>query len=68
MRKIRELGSLPADAFEKYMNLTLSQVSLALSQCYSSCWTCVCSMVERLIKATPETLSNKDRSHFVLSV
>lgn len=27
MRKIRELGSLPADAFEKYMKLTLSQVS-----------------------------------------
>lgn len=26
MRKIRELGSLPSDAFEKYMKLTLSQV------------------------------------------
>jgi len=26
MRKIRELGSLPTDAFEKYMGLTLSQV------------------------------------------
>ena len=26
MRKIRELGSLPSDAFEKYMSLTLSQV------------------------------------------
>ncbi len=29
MRKIRELGSLPSDAFEKYMGLTLSQVSEA---------------------------------------
>ncbi len=29
MRKIRELGSLPTDAFEKYMGLTLSQVGPA---------------------------------------
>ena len=28
MRKIRELGSLPADAFEKYMGLELSQVCM----------------------------------------
>ena len=27
MRKIRELGSLPSDAFEKYQNLSLKQVS-----------------------------------------
>ena len=27
MRKIRELGSLPADAFDKYQGLPLSQVS-----------------------------------------
>ena len=26
MRKIRELGSLPADAFDKYQGLALSQV------------------------------------------
>lgn len=26
MKKIRELGSLPADAFDKYQNLQLSQV------------------------------------------
>ena len=26
MRKIRELGSLPADAFDKYQGLPLSQV------------------------------------------
>ena len=26
MRKIRELGSLPSDAFDKYQGLTLSQV------------------------------------------
>ena len=31
MRKIRELGSLPTDAFKKYMSLTLSQVCAA-------CW------------------------------
>lgn len=30
MRKIRELGSLPTDAFEKYMSLTLSQVRSVL--------------------------------------
>ena len=28
MRKIRELGSLPSDAFEKYQNLGLKQVHL----------------------------------------
>ena len=28
MRKIRELGSLPADAFDKYQGLPLSQVWL----------------------------------------
>lgn len=27
MRKIRELGSLPADAFDKYQSLALSQVN-----------------------------------------
>lgn len=27
MRKIRELGSLPSDAFDKYQGLTLSQVN-----------------------------------------
>lgn len=32
MRKIRELGSLPSDAFEKYMSLTLSQVLLILAE------------------------------------
>ena len=26
MKKIRELGSLPSDAFEKYQNLSLKQV------------------------------------------
>ena len=26
MRKIRELGSLPSDAFDKYQGLALSQV------------------------------------------
>ena len=26
MRKIRELGSLPQDAFEKYQNLSIKQV------------------------------------------
>ena len=31
MRKIRELGSLPAFAFEKYQNLTLSQVRQSLN-------------------------------------
>jgi len=28
MKKIRELGSLPSDAFEKYQNLSSKQVSL----------------------------------------
>lgn len=30
MRKIRELGSLPADAFDKYHGLPLSQVMSVL--------------------------------------
>ncbi len=30
MKKIRELGSLPSDAFEKYQNLTLKQVRNAV--------------------------------------
>ena len=29
MRKIRELGSLPADAFDKYQGLPLSQVIIS---------------------------------------
>lgn len=29
MKKIRELGSLPQEAFEKYQTLTLKQVRLA---------------------------------------
>lgn len=33
MRKIRELGSLPSDAFEKFMNLTLSQLWKKLHKC-----------------------------------
>ncbi|KAL1425431.1 hypothetical protein MTO96_003513 [Rhipicephalus appendiculatus] len=33
MRKIRELGSLPADAFEKYQNLSLKQLFKKLEQC-----------------------------------
>lgn len=35
MRKIRELGSLPSDAFDKYQGLTLSQVNnhVALFPC-----------------------------------
>lgn len=28
MKKIRELGSLPSDAFEKYQNLSLKQVKI----------------------------------------
>ena len=31
MRKIRELGSLPADAFDKYQGHSLSQVLAAVS-------------------------------------
>lgn len=31
MRKIRELGSLPADAFDKYQSLALSQVNILLN-------------------------------------
>ena len=30
MRKIRELGSLPSDAFEKYQSLSLKQVGLSI--------------------------------------
>lgn len=33
MRKIRELGSLPADAFDKYQNLQLSQLWKKLEKC-----------------------------------
>ncbi|XP_070540446.1 structural maintenance of chromosomes protein 3-like [Ptychodera flava] len=33
MRKIRELGSLPSDAFEKYNNLSLKQLFKKLEQC-----------------------------------
>ena len=33
MRKIRELGSLPSDAFEKYQNLNSKQLFKKLEQC-----------------------------------
>ena len=33
MRKIRELGSLPSDAFEKYQNLNSKQLFKKLDQC-----------------------------------
>ncbi|PIK61922.1 putative structural maintenance of chromosomes protein 3 isoform X3 [Apostichopus japonicus] len=33
MRKIRELGSLPSDAFEKYTHLSLKQLFKKLDQC-----------------------------------
>ena len=33
MRKIRELGSLPSDAFEKYQNLSSKQLFKKLEQC-----------------------------------
>ncbi|XP_013782387.1 structural maintenance of chromosomes protein 3-like [Limulus polyphemus] len=33
MRKIRELGSLPSDAFEKYQNLGMKQLFKKLEQC-----------------------------------
>lgn len=33
MRKIRELGSLPSDAFDKYQNCTLKQLFKKLDQC-----------------------------------
>ena len=36
MRKIRELGSLPSDAFEKYQNLTLKQVNIHYIAIYIS--------------------------------
>ena len=47
MRKIRKLGSLPSDAFDKYQGLTLSQVgslegcnkSLFLNQCHGLWYT-----------------------------
>ncbi|XP_064600089.1 structural maintenance of chromosomes protein 3-like [Liolophura sinensis] len=35
MRKIRELGSLPNDAFEKYQNLSIKQLFKKLEQCNS---------------------------------
>lgn len=35
MRKIRELGSLPSDAFEKYTHLSLNQLFKKLNQCNS---------------------------------
>lgn len=31
MKKIRELGSLPSDAFEKYQNLGSKQVEISVS-------------------------------------
>ena len=41
MKKIRELGSLPSDAFEKYQNLSLKQVHvLALLAAYKL-WVCL---------------------------
>ena len=36
MRHIRELGSLPSDAFIKYNGLPQSQVRVIRSNCYSS--------------------------------
>ena len=35
MRKIRELGSLPTDAFEKYQNLSSKQLFRKLENCNS---------------------------------
>ena len=39
MRKIRELGSLPSDAFEKYQGLGVKQVGLL--PCLPSCDVCL---------------------------
>ena len=33
MRKIRELGSLPADAFEKYQNMSLKELWKLMNKC-----------------------------------
>ena len=33
MRKIRELGSLPSDAFEKYQDLSIKQLFKKLDKC-----------------------------------
>jgi len=33
MRKVRELGSLPADAFDKFQNLTVKQLNKQLDEC-----------------------------------
>ena len=51
MRKIRELGSLPADAFDKYQSLVLSQVSqysivdLPIHELRATLCVCVCVCV-----------------------
>ncbi len=37
MRKIRELGSLPSDAFDKYQGLTLSQVQVVMATACVQC-------------------------------
>uniref|UniRef100_A0A914V1A5 Uncharacterized protein n=1 Tax=Plectus sambesii TaxID=2011161 RepID=A0A914V1A5_9BILA len=33
MKKVRELGSLPADAFDKFQNLSLKQLGKKLNEC-----------------------------------
>ena len=40
MRKIRELGSLPSDAFDKYQGLTLSQVLVVMDTVHVHCMYC----------------------------
>ena len=56
MRKIRELGSLPADAFDKYQGLPLSQVRnwyiAAPAVDISYLCVCVCSCGRNCTNAT----------------
>lgn len=65
MKKIRELGSLPQEAFEKYQTLTLKQVDLCpASQSatfYLSClnldfFTCYEFMVKAVVRENNKTL------------
>ena len=41
MRKIRELGSLPSDAFDKYQGLTLSQVLVVMDTVHVHVHVCI---------------------------
>ena len=73
MRKIRELGSLPQDAFEKYQNLSIKQVCRAFKRhaLILSCRFVLLQrkkMCEKELRSMPHSLYNKHIMYWNFSI